>query len=385
MSDVRRLQSLIWSALLGMAAWLSADTLPAFAQDATARADTSVLAKPAGGSLIPFPILFYQPETGTGFGASVVYLFTLGEGARPGDESRSLRSSVGATVIYTTKKQVITSLDAETFPGGGRYRALANVSFVRFPNSFWGIGNDTPDSLEEDYTPDQIAASLEFSVEVSPHMYAGVFGQGANRELREIEEGGLIATEAVPGTEDGTLVMLGLLLTRDSRSGNVYPRSGEYHQLRASRTLDASGNGNDFSTLSLDLRFYAPIGSGVMAFHALGIASGEVPPFDLMPRLGGESLLRGYFGGRFRDRSLGALQAEYRSPLWRRLRGVLFAGVGQVADVPGDMRFDAFHASAGCGMRFLLNRREEFSLRVDLGWGFDVESSGVYIGLNQVF
>ena len=385
---MRSAQSLLRSpVVLGMAAWLSADTTPALAQNAGATADTTSLhAKPAqGGSLIPFPILFYQPETGTGFGASVVYLFTLGEGTRPGHEGRSLRSSVGATAIYTTKKQVITSLDAETFPGGGRYRALANVSFVRFPSSFWGIGNDTPESLEEDYTPDQIAASAEFSVEVARHMYAGVFGQGGNRELRVIEEGGLIATGAVPGTEDGTLVTLGLILTRDSRSSNVYPRSGEYHQLRASRSLDASGNGNDFSTLSLDLRTYVPIRSGVMAFRALGIASGETPPFDLMPRLGGESLLRGYFGGRFRDRSLAALEAEYRSPQWRRLRGVLFAGIGQVADVPGDMRLDAFHPSAGCGMRFLLNRREEFSLRVDVGWGFDVESSGVYIGLNQVF
>jgi len=381
---MRSTQSLIRaSVMLGMVAWLWADAIPALGQPADT---TSLHAKPAqGGSLIPFPILFYQPETGTGFGASVVYLFTLGEGTRPGDEGRSLRSSVAATAIYTAKKQVITSLNAEMFPGGGHYRALANVSFVRFPNSFWGIGNDTPDSLEEDYTPDQIAASAEFSVEVARHMYAGVFGQGGNRELREIEEGGLIATEAVPGTEDGTLVTLGLLLTRDSRSSNVYPRSGEFHRLRASRSLDASGNGNDFSTLSLDLRAYVPIRSGVMAFRALGVASGEVPPFDLMPRLGGESLLRGYFGGRFRDRSLGALEAEYRSPQWRRLRGVLFAGVGQVADVPADMRLDSFHPSAGCGLRFLLNRREEFSLRVDVGWGFDVESNGVYVGLNQVF
>ena len=272
------------SVMLGMVAWLWADAIPALGQPADT---TSLHANPAqGGSLIPFPILFYQPETGTGFGASVVYLFTLGEGTRPGDEGRSLRSSVAATAIYTAKKQVITSLNAEMFPGGGHYRALANVSFVRFPNSFWGIGNDTPDSLEEDYTPDQIAASAEFSVEVARHMYAGVFGQGGNRELREIEEGGLIATETVPGTQDGTLVTLGLLLTRDSRSSNVYPRSGEFHRLRASRSLDASGNGNDFSTLSLDLRAYVPIRSGVMAFRALGVASGEVPPFDLMPRLG---------------------------------------------------------------------------------------------------
>jgi hypothetical protein len=203
--------------------------------------------------------------------------------------------------------------------------------------------------------------------------------------LREVEAGGLIATGAVPGTEDGSLVTLGVLLTRDSRSSNAYPRSGEYHQLRASRSLDVSGNGNDFSTISLDLRAYLPIRSSVMAFRALGTASGEVPPFDLMPRLGGESLLRGYFGGRFRDRSLGAFEAEFRSPLRLRMRAVVFAGIGQVADVPAEMRLDRFHPSAGWGLRFLLNRREEFSVRVDVGSGFDVKSSGVYVSLNQAF
>lgn len=371
--------------VLGVAAWFSAGAVPALAQDAAAPADTSFQKPAPGARLIPFPILFYQTETGTGFGASVVYLFTLGRGTRPADGARSLRSSVGVTAIYTTKKQVITSVSLEAYPGGGRYRTSADLSFERFPSSFWGIGNDTPESLEENYTPDLVSASGEFSVEVARHMYAGVFGQGGRRELREVEGGGLIATGAVPGTEDGTLVDLGLLLTRDSRSSNVYPRSGEYHQLRASRTMDASGNGNDYSTLSLDLRGYLPVRSGVMALRALGIASGEAPPFDLMPRLGGQSLLRGYFGGRYRDRSLGALEAELRSGMWKRLRAVLFAGAGQVADVPGDMQFAALHPGAGFGLRFLLNRGEEFNLRLDYGWGFDVESSGFYIGFGEAF
>jgi hypothetical protein len=371
----------------GVAVLLWTGALPVPAQEAGEAADsTSIQTKPApGNKLIPLPILFYQPETGMGFGASVVYLFTLGQGAHLDHGGRSLRSSVGATAIYTTKDQIITGVAAETYPGSGRYRALANLYFERFPNSFWGIGNDTPESLEEDYTPDLVAASGEFSVEVARHMYAGVFGQGGNRRLREVQAGGLIATRAVPGTEDGTLVTLGALMTRDSRSSNVFPRSGEFHQLRASRARDVSGNGNDYSTLSLDLRIYVPIRSGVIALHALGIASGEVPPFDLMPRLGGESLLRGYFGGRFRDRSLGALEAEYRSGMWHRLRGVLFGGAGQVADIPGDMRLADFHPSAGFGLRFLLNREEEFNLRVDYGWGFDVVSNGFYVGFGEVF
>ena len=370
--------------LLGFGAWLFA--APALAQPAGDTVDTAgdtVRAGPAPASLIPFPIVFYQPETGFGFGGSVIYLFTLG--GRPSESGRSLRSSLSATAIYTAKQQFLTSVETEMYPGGGRYRVMASASFAHFPNTFWGIGNDTPESLEEDYTPDLLNASGEFGAEVASHLYAGAFAQAANRRLTETIPGGLIATGAVPGTEDGTLLTLGLMLTRDSRSSNVFPVAGEYHQVRVGRVWDVSGNGNDFSTYSLDLRFYAPLRSGVVAFRALGIASRDVPPFDLTPQLGGQSLLRGYYGGRFRDRSLVAIEAEYRSPLWRRMRGVVFGGAGEVADVPGDMRFDALHPSAGVGLRVLLSRKEEFHLRADYGIGFDFDSSGLYLGFGEVF
>src|SRR5262245_7336075 len=82
-------------------------------------------------SLIPFPILFYQPETGTGFGASVVYMFSLGADAPDAATANdpSFRSSVGLTAIYTTKKQITTGIGAELYPGGGRYRVLANLGY----------------------------------------------------------------------------------------------------------------------------------------------------------------------------------------------------------------------------------------------------------------
>ncbi len=369
--------------LLGVAA-------AAWAQDpgTGAVADSSSLPPPParGASLIPLPILFYQPETGTGFGASVIYLFEPEAGTDAGQEARSsFQSSIGATVIYTTKEQLITAIQAELYPDSGRYRAVLSIAFQRFPDSFWGIGNHAPDSLEEDYTAEVFAAGGEFQMRAANNTFAGVFGQIANRQLQEVEEGGLIAAAAVPGTEDGTLLRFGALLTRDSRGSNVFPKFGEYHQLRASHSVDVSGNDNDFSTFSFDLRTFLPIRSGVLALRALGIATVDEPPFDLMPQLGGESLLRGYFAGRFRDRNLNAFQVEYRGPMWRRVRGVAFGGVGQVAHDFAGLRFDDYHPSAGFGARFLLNRKEELELRMDFGWGFDAESSGFYIGVGQVF
>ena len=52
---------------------------------------------------------------------------------------------------------------------------------------------------------------------------------------------------------------------------------------------------------------------------------GEVP-FANMPVLGGQNLLRGLFGGRYRDQTLVAAQAELRLPVWRWIGLAAFAG-----------------------------------------------------------
>jgi outer membrane protein assembly factor BamA len=140
----------------------------------------------------------------------------------------------------------------------------------------------------------------------------------------------------------------------------------------------------EFNQTTLDLRRYLPIGeSRVVALRALGIASGGTVPFQLMPQLGGDQLLRGYFGGRFRERQLLAAQAEFRSRVWKRLGLVAFAAAGQVARDLDGLGIDRFRYSGGLGLRFLLISQEGMNLRADFGFGED--QSAFYIGFGEVF
>jgi outer membrane translocation and assembly module TamA len=104
-----------------------------------------------------------------------------------------------------------------------------------------------------------------------------------------------------------------------------------------------------------------------------------------VPQLGGDQLLRGYYGGRFRDQDLLALQAEYRMPVWWRLGAVGFVAAGQVAPKLDDLGLDRFKPAAGLGLRFLLSPEEGLNIRADYGWGFDVESSGFYLSIGEIF
>ena len=113
------------------------------------------------------------------------------------------------------------------------------------------------------------------------------------------------------------------------------------------------------------------------------MASSGIRPFDLLPQLGGEYLVRGYYGGRFRDRSLVALQVEYRAHIWRRLGAIGFLSAGRVASTLSDLNLSGLKPAAGFGLRFLLAPDEGLNLRADFGLGKG--SSGFYLGMGEVF
>ncbi len=344
------------------------------------------VARVPGNTLVPLPVVFYQPETGIGFGAVVSYYFRLSQAATAA-QGISRPSTVSVIGIYTAKKQIITSLGGELYLGReGRTRLLGDVGYVKFPTKFWGIGNNTPDEDEEDYTPETVSALLDLQREVFPGWFLGGTVQAAYRKLTKVEEDGQLAGGTVPGAEDGGIVGLGLVVTRDTRDNIVFPRRGGLHRLSATLYDGVFGSDYDFGLYALDLRGYLPLfTSHVLALRALGMASSGAPPFDLYPELGGDVLLRGYFQGRFRDRQLMAFQGEYRAPLVWRMGIAWFFEVGQVASTFGEFDFDRFKLSAGGGLRFQLSRQEGLNVRADYGWGFDVGSGGFYLSIGEAF
>ncbi len=335
-----------------------------------------------GNTLVPLPAVFYTPETGLGFGGVMTY-YMYGA-RRPSD--RLLPSTVSGIGIYTTKKQIIALLNGEFYLGGDTYRLLGNAGFSKFPTKFWGIGNETQDSLEEDYTPKTFNLAGEFQWQALPGWYLGFVAQVAYRELAEVEEDGLLATGLVPGSDDGRIVGAGVLVTRDTRDNTVFPTRGGYHRLRIELYDGLFQSNYDFGSYTLDLRaYFSLVERQVLAVRALGRATSGSPPFDMLPQLGGDVLLRGYYQGRFRDRHLLAAQVEYRAPVWWRIGVVGFVGGGQVASRLGGFEWSGFKASAGGGLRILIDPQSGLNIRADYGWAFDTRSGGFYVNIGEAF
>jgi outer membrane protein assembly factor BamA len=349
------------------------------ASDASPQETSTDSAEDGGGSLIPLPVIFYQPETGLGFGLTAINYYR----ATPGD-TISPPSSLSLVGIYTTKNQLILALWSDMFLDEDRWRVSSQVSYSKFPTKYWGIGNDTPDSAEEDYTPNALTLKLWPQKRIGIGWYAGLSVNMIDRRITEVSDGGLIDSGLAPGVDDEQAIGLGGSLIRDSRDNRVYPRRGSYHKLLVDLFADVWFGDNGFGVYTLDLRKYFPVArTHVLALQALGIATSGEPPFDLHPQLGGDSLLRGYFQGRYRDRSLLALQGEYRLPLFWRFGAAGFVGVGQVAPDIGGFGLDRFWVAGGAGLRFVLAKREGLNIRADFAFGEG--SSGFYLSLGEAF
>ena len=121
-----------------------------------------------------------------------------------------------------------------------------------------------------------------------------------------------------------------------------------------------------------------------MALQLYGRFVPGSPPFYELAALGGSTIMRGYFQGRYRDKSYTAAQIEYRGHVWWRFGVVAFAGTGDVfGSDASDLSFANLKYSYGFGLRFLFNRQEKINLRADFGFGQDTK--GVYFGLEEAF
>jgi len=345
--------------------------------DEPATADSTAI---RGSSLIPLPFYMYSPETRSGGGVVITYLHR-----RPDATAEDKPSTYSANVIFTQRRQFSLGLGMDRFDETERNQIAAGAAFSIFPDTFHGLGNGTEENDGEDYTPRTVAAFLGWRREVVEDLRVGPHAGWTFQEMTETEEGGLLDLAAVAGSDGGTLVELGFGATLDRRDNIVYPRAGSLAELDFATAQPAYGSDFAFTRWTLDLRRYVSLSSSqVVAVRGLATAMRGGPPFPSLAGLGGDRIMRGFYAGRFRERNLYVLQAEYRLGFWRRMGLTVFGDVGDVAhDIP-DFRVDEVRSAWGFGLRFLLSRSEGVTLRADLGHGDD-GSGGLYLSMLEAF
>lgn len=331
-------------------------------------------------TLAAYPYIFYTPETKIAFGGGGSYAWHY-----TGEDSDLSPNSILVALTYTQQKQFIAAITPEIYTKNRKWLLNGFLGFYHYPDKYWGIGNNTPDSAEEDFEPrfwdvDALAQHL-----IIEGLMAGLVWKFTDYQPGEILEGGLLDQDDVLGSGGSTSSGLGLVATYDTRRPRFSSRSGYFLQMQTVLFRKAFGSTYHFNRTIVDMRHFLPLGNSmVLAVQGFGqFTHGEVP-FNMLPFLGGKYSMRGYYFGRFRDNYLLAGQAEFRYPIWNRFRGVVFAGVGSTAPEMGQFTLKDLKPSVGLGLRFVLDPQDNIVLRLDIGFGED-GNNGLYIMINEAF
>ncbi len=335
-------------------------------------------------SIIALPVLAYSPETGLEYGVLGNYIFLS-------DESDSLvrSSEIGVITSLTSKKQSNIKLELNYWAPENKYHYVALVGYKNFPFNFYGIGDQTLDIDKSLLTQKLFRMNFEGEKLLSKNYYGGLNAKFESYNYKR-SENEVIDLENFNGGKGGKYIALGVSQAYDSRNSNTNTTKGLYGRIKYSYAPNLWGEENfKGSLVSVDLRSFFQLNKkfviGLNSIYQSTI--GKEVPFYMMPQLGNDEMMRGYYQGRYRDKNLLTFQSELRYRIHPRIGLAAFAATGTVYNDEIDLSRLKF--SFGSGIRYFFNIDHGANIRFDYAIGEkrsgEQRQSGFYISLGQAF
>ncbi|MEO6151320.1 MAG: polymerase, partial [Mucilaginibacter sp.] len=317
-------------------------------------------------SFFLLPVLSSAPETGVEAGGAILYSFytdTVSVGQRV--------SNIYGYATLTTKGQSRISLSTNYWAAQNKYHYTASISYINFPFDFYGIGNETPKIDKDPLGQTRIKLNLTAEKRFGKNLYLGIIAGGMDFKYTDKQPGGIFETlPANTNPNGGSLIFGGPSFVFDDRNNNTYTTKGAivsaYFQVMKGLFSNNNYRGGFFNIEYS--QFFSLSRKLVLGFNVQEQSLvGKKSPFYLLPALGNDEIMRGYYNGRFRDRNLIAGQGELRYRISNRLGIVGFLGWGEVFDK--DFSFSKLKPSIGGGGRYFFDVEKGLSMRIDYAIG----------------
>lgn len=342
--------------------------------------DTTSITEP---QFIMYPTLAYAPETSWEIGLSSLYIYY----ARKDTTNRL--SEVNGFVFYTLNRQYGAWFDHALYSHGNRFSLLGRVRYQNFPLLYYGIGPNTPSEELATVAAQQINVRERVLRKIGHNLFAGpeVDFQSLSAVRFEVHDHTNFTDPR--GSEGSTNIGLGGGIVYDNRHNVLNVRKGGFAELALLHYNGAWGSDYGFTSIISDNRMYLPVKkNNVLAAQVFGQLMNGTPPFNQLSLLGGESLMRGYYSGRFRDRNQIAAQVEYRMlplplPFTSRLGAAVFGGAGTVFNQFSQLSNRDIKWAGGAGVRYLIYPKKDIFTRIDLA--FTKEGRGIYFFIGEAF
>ncbi len=296
-------------------------------------------------NVMALPYVSYSPETSFNFGASGVGYFKM-----PNTKQYSDVTFQGG---YTLEKQWQVNVDSRlNFDGERRWFMDFRLNVQHYPDWYYGIGSSQDDLLEEPLRIDNnyVLAYVRPQFYLTKHWIVGANVQYLYSDIVNPLGSGM--GDGVYGFGKVHMLGLGGIVSYDSRSNTYYPLRGLLFKTMASYYEPYLGSSYRMGYVDVDLRGYVPLYKELLLALQLKTqwAIGEKVPHQMLPTIGGQDIVRGVRGGKWRNDALIALQAELRIPIWRFLKAAAFVSVGDVYGLD-DWKWNVPKIGYGVGLR----------------------------------
>ena len=342
--------------------------------------DTSDVSKPR---FLTYPTIAYSPETSLEIGLSSLYVYYAKR------DTTNRLSEVGAFTFFTLERQYGLWLDHALYSNEDKFFFLGKIRLQSFPLLYYGVGLDTPKEYQARVDANQIWIKERVLRKLRKNVFLGLeldFLRLTQVDFVKNDE--YESIELPLGYQGSTNFGVGTGIVYDNRHNVLNVRKGFFSELGF---LYYSPVVSDFEFTSVfsDTRIFRPIGQkNVFAAQLLGQFNTGNIPFNQLSLMGGETIMRGYYTGRFRDNNQIAAQTEFRFlplPLGfsKRIGATVFGSVATVFPTIKEISIKDLVWAGGAGFRFLLFPKKDIYTRID--YSFTREGGGLYLFIGEAF
>jgi Omp85 superfamily domain len=374
-------------------------------------------------SIIPLPVIAANPTTGFMFGVAPGFNWKMGD-----PKNTSMSTALGLA-IYTTNKQLFTSMRANVFLSEDKWNLLSDIRFALNSQPTYGLGTkielasqtivgDDGEVSDDPYNKvprQEMMAFTQFrfyQTVLRRHQDTRFFyGLGYHLDLISNIDDKQLNLDTVPpqetfhyeyqtrkgiSTEKYTQSGVSLNLAFDSRDNVANPYKGKYAFARFTVNPTFIGSTTNTSQLWLEYRDYLSLSKSrprnLLAFWTYGwfSTSGKIP-YLFLPALAWDMFGRSgrpYTHGRFRGENLVYGEAEWRFPLQKtkeRFGAVIFLNTTTASNKYYNIGLlDYLQFGYGAGLRVQLSAKNRINLCLDYGFGAH-GANGFFLQLNEAF
>lgn len=315
----------------------------------------------------------YSTETQFGIGLVAAGIYRTDSVATP-------ESDVALYLDATTSMFFKFGMRGTNIMPRDRGRLLYDINLASVSDKFWGIGYQAgmTGSNMTHYKYIESEATLSYLWRISPSVFLGPTVAFDYIHARHIRRPELWHYERPEMVNTG----IGFTFEYDTRDYLTNAFRGMY--LRIDQRINPAflGNLRKFALTELTYAYYHHAwrdATLALCTHTR-LTFGDTP-WNLLSTLGGSSTMRGYFEGRFRDKSEADVCLELRQHIWRRNGLAVWVGAGTVFPKFSALRWSHILPNYGIGYRWEFKKR--VNVRLDLGFGR--RQTGFIFSINEAF